>query len=86
VGGEVAGGWDRLTWGPGGWYWYRYPVMGATVAGIVGGLRIGLALEWTLSRLATRLNRAADPPAPHRITQMPTSWEGSYFTGFSLRP
>lgn len=24
---EVAGGWDRLTWGPGGRYWYRYPVM-----------------------------------------------------------
>ena len=29
---EVAGGWDRLTWGPGGRYWYRYPVM-ASITG-----------------------------------------------------
>lgn len=29
---EVAGGWDRLSWGPGGRYWYRYPVM-ASVTG-----------------------------------------------------
>jgi hypothetical protein len=29
---EIAGGWDMLTWGTGGRYWYRYPVM-ASITG-----------------------------------------------------
>jgi len=53
-----------LTWalysaaiGVGAGEWFKGHPLGAIVVGVVGGLLIGLALEWTLRRLANRKNR-----------------------------
>jgi membrane-associated protein len=61
-----------LTWalysaaiGIGAGEWFKGHPLGAIAVGLVGGLLIGLVLDWTLSRLAHRKNRAAGPTATH---------------------
>ena len=56
-----------LTWalysaaiGVGAGEWFKGHPLGATAVAVVGGLLIGIALEWTL-RLANRKNRAVGP-------------------------
>jgi membrane-associated protein len=57
-----------LTWalysaaiGVGAGEWFKGHPLSATAVGLVGGLLIGLALEWTLKRLTNRKNRAVGP-------------------------
>lgn len=61
-----------LTWalysaaiGIGAGEWFKGHPLGAIAVGLVGGLLIGLVLDWTLSLLAHRKNRAAGPTATH---------------------
>lgn len=51
--------------GAGAWL-EGYP-MGAVVVGILGGLLIGVALDWALSRLQTRPGRGEAPVAGSRV-------------------
>ena len=59
-----------LTWalysaaiGIGAGEWFKGHPLGAIAVGLVGGLIIGLVLDWTLRRLAERKNRATGPTA-----------------------
>lgn len=59
-----------LTWalysaaiGIGAGEWLKGHPLGAIAVGLLGGLLIGLVLDWTLKRLAERKNRAG-PPGP----------------------
>jgi membrane-associated protein len=61
-----------LTWalysaaiGIGAGEWFKGHPLGAIAVGLVGGLLIGLVLDWTLRRLAERKNRATGPTATH---------------------
>jgi membrane-associated protein len=67
-----------LTWalysaaiGIGAGEWFKGHPLGAIAVGLVGGLLIGLVLDWTLRRLADRKNRAAGPPGPTAIHTAP---------------
>ena len=67
-----------LTWalysaaiGIGAGEWFKGHPLGAIAVGLVGGLLIGLVLDWTLKRLAERKNRAAGPPGPTAIHTAP---------------
>lgn len=61
-----------LTWalysaaiGIGAGEWFKGHPLGAVAVGLVGGLLIGLVLDWTLRRLGERKNRATGPTATH---------------------
>jgi membrane-associated protein len=67
-----------LTWalysaaiGIGAGEWFKGHPLGAIAVGLVGGLLIGVVLDWTLKRLAERKNRAAGQPGPTAIHPAP---------------
>jgi membrane-associated protein len=69
-----------LTWalystaiGIGAGEWFKGHPLGAIVVGLVGGLLIGLVLDWTLRRFAHRKNRAAGPADPAAIHAAPAA-------------
>ena len=67
-----------LTWalystaiGIGAGEWFKGHPLGAIVVGLMGGLLIGLVLDWTLRRLAHSKNRVAGPADPSAIHAAP---------------
>ena len=70
-----------LTWalysaaiGVGAGAWFKGHPIRAVVVGLVGGMLIGLVLDWALRRRAYRRNRAADPADPASTHPDPDGW------------